>query len=209
MHNFRGSLFADNTLITTAHSESLRAQINTCQQPQGPLPALIFFLFPLSTFLCFFPNLSIPCIAAHQLPLLSSAAVGDQLGDTWGTSGEDNQEQVRQWRSWVEAVLYQPALGSTGGADTCQVRGAEWWHWLWDSSVHRVGKALCCTGRWCTGIVLYMGLLAETTLGCSFVWRSCGENTLRSYRPGVCEVLVNVTPRHHPKPRKNVPYPWP
>lgn len=83
-------------------------QINTWQQPQGPLPAFIFFLLPLSTFLCFFQ---------HQRPLyccpaaapVSSAADGEQFCDRWGTSGEHNQEQVRQWNlSWGCAVPAGP-----------------------------------------------------------------------------------------------------
>lgn len=70
------------------------------------------------------------------------------------------------------------------------------------------GKGTVCgTGKWHRGIVLYTGLLAESTVRCSFVWRTCGENTLRSYKPGICEVLMNVTSKHHPKPRKNVSYP--
>lgn len=88
------------------------------------------------------------------------------------------------------------------------------WHWAaQEVQVHArsarsgelCGGSACgtalCTGweRHCVaqesvlrGIVLYV---VESIVGCSFVGRSCGKNTLRSYRLGVCEVLVNVTPK--------------
>lgn len=71
---------------------------------------------------------------------------------------------------------------------------------------HRVGKAVLHRKVVHLNRALH-GAAGREHCGSSFVWRSCGENTLRSYRSGVCEVLMSVTSKHRPKPTKNVPYP--
>lgn len=76
-------------------------QINTWQQLQGTLPALIFFLLPLYLSLLFFQ----PQHPLYWCPPVVLCCWWKQLGDAWGTSGEDKPEQVWQWKlSWGCAV---------------------------------------------------------------------------------------------------------
>lgn len=97
--------------------------------------------------------------------------------------------------------------GSTGGADTCELWGAVCWHWLWGSRVPRVGKALCYSGMGAQGNCALHGAAGREHSGMLLCVEKLWGKHSEEPQIGVCKVLINVTPKHHPKPRRNVPYP--
>lgn len=104
------------------------------------------------------------------LPLSSSAADGEQLGDTWDTSGEDNQEQVRQWRlSWGCAVS-----AGTGEHRRCR------YMWGVGSCVVAlaVGQQCAQGGEGCPGESCFTWGCWQRALGVAPLWGEAVEKTL-------------------------------
>lgn len=169
-------------------------------------PSPYFLPSPSLPFFAFFPTSASPVLVPTccSLLLMESSLV------TRGALQERTSRSRYGNGNWVEAVLYQLALGSTGGAGTCKECkewGAVWWQCLWHSTVHRVGKALCCTGKCAQGNrALHGGEHCGMLLCVEKLWKKHFEELKTGCLWGTreCDSKVCECDPH----RKNVPYPW-
>lgn len=133
MHSSRESLFSGNfnhhCPLRKPESAGFKSDQNLAAASR-PSPSPYFLPSPSLHLSLLFSNLSIPCIAAHQLPLLpllllesSLVTVGHfKRGQPGAGKAMETLELRLCWISWHWGALEVQIPARSGGL---------WWHWLW------------------------------------------------------------------------------